>query len=141
VNHSDDPSCWQDFDQGCDVALGPITPGEPITIDARQETARELDTFLDALTGALQDRSPDRTAVLLSESVSLWSSGRQYTGRHAVMEELIIRGVPPLTGVEWIVGTGRWEALCSADSNGAHHITMLLKVLAGNWQIVYTHLD
>jgi hypothetical protein len=45
----------------------------------------------------------------------------------------------PLTDVQWLVGTGRWEALCSAQA-GDRHLTMLLKVIAGNWQIVYQHL-
>jgi hypothetical protein len=39
VNHSDDPSCYQDFDGSCDIALRPIAAGEPITIDANGETA------------------------------------------------------------------------------------------------------
>lgn len=34
VNHSDDPSCYEDFEQGCDIALRPIAVGQPITIDA-----------------------------------------------------------------------------------------------------------
>lgn len=40
-----------------------------------------------------------------------------------------------------MIGSGRWEALCSARSGAADHITVLLKVLAGNWQIVYLHVD
>ena len=50
VNHADDPSCFEDFDRCCDVALRDIAKGEPITIDATQETMRELATFLDAYT-------------------------------------------------------------------------------------------
>jgi hypothetical protein len=48
-----------------------------------------------------------------------------------------------MSGVEWLVGTGRWEALCSAEtetSAGRPHLTVLLKVVAGNWQIVYQHV-
>lgn len=141
VNHSDDPSCWQDFERGCDIARRPIAAGEPITIDARQETARELDTFVRALMDALEARSSDDLALLLSESVSLWSSGRQLLGRHSVINELVGRGVLQLTDIDWIVGTGRWEALCSARSGGVdEHVTMLLKVLAGNWQLIYLHV-
>jgi hypothetical protein len=44
VNHSDEPSCYQDFERGCDIALRSITRGEPITIDFTEETTRELDT-------------------------------------------------------------------------------------------------
>ncbi len=49
----------------------------------------------------------------------------------------------------WIVGTGRWEAVSSYDydlrvqasSNprGAGHVTDVLKVIDGNWQIVDRH--
>lgn len=56
------------------------------------------------------------------------------------MNELVRRGNLPLTEIDWIVGTGRWEALCSARSGGVEHVTMLLKVLAGNWQIIYLHV-
>ena len=52
VNHSDEPSCVEDFDWCCDVALRDIAKGEPVTIDAAQETWRELGTSLDAYTGA-----------------------------------------------------------------------------------------
>ncbi|SDS48669.1 hypothetical protein [Microlunatus soli] len=52
--------------------------------------------------------------------------------------ELSSSAAVPLTEIEWKVGTGRWEAVCSARS-GADHVTMLFKVLAGNWQIIYLH--
>lgn len=92
VNHRDDPSCFQDFDRRCDVALRPITTGEAITIDAGKETARELDTFLFSLVDALDSRSSEGLAALLSESVSLWSGGGQFIGRDSVATELFVRG-------------------------------------------------
>lgn len=140
VNHCDDPSCFQDFERGCDVALRPIATGELVTIDARQETARELDTFVIALHDALDAPSTGALASLLGESVSLWLSGRQYVGRHSVMNELVGARILPLTAIDWIVGTGRWEALCSATVGADEHFTMLLKVLAGNWQVIYLHV-
>ncbi len=120
VNHSADPSCYQDFDRGCDVALRPITRGEPITIDATEETARELSTFLDAYR--------DGVDGLVAADAVRW--GPELTAEQR-------RGI---TGVDWLVGTGRWEALCSAEVTGARHLSLLLKVITGNWQIVYQHL-
>lgn len=123
VNHAAEPSCYQDFERGCDVALRPIGRGEPITIDAGEETARELSTFLDALR--------DGVDGLVAEDAVHW--GAELTGE-------VRRGV---TGEEWLIGTGRWEALCSAEVSGAdgrRHLSMLLKVIAGNWQIVYSHV-
>jgi hypothetical protein len=132
VNHSDDPSCYQDFDRGCDVALRPIARGEPVTIDAGQETARELSTFLDAY------RERRDLADLVDTGAVLWISGRALRGRDAVVAALLAEVTGPLTDVEWLVGTGRWEAVCSGvDRDG--HVTMLLKVVRGNWQLVYQH--
>ncbi|PRX16840.1 hypothetical protein CLV67_118171 [Actinoplanes italicus] len=131
VNHADDPSCYQDFDRGCDVALRPIARGEPITIDATQETARELSTFLDAYRG--RDLAP-----LVDSEAVLWLSGRVFRGREAVVAVLFDEPEPALDAVEWMVGTGRWEAACSAV-DGDRHLTMLLKVIRGNWQMVYQH--
>ncbi|MFC4072894.1 SET domain-containing protein-lysine N-methyltransferase [Actinoplanes subglobosus] len=132
VNHSGDPSCHQDFDRGCDVALRPIARGEAITIDAGLETARELSTFLDAY------RERRDLAGLVDADAVLWVSGRVSRGRDAVTATLLDAATGPLTGVEWLVGTGRWEALCSAEEAG-RHVTMLLKVIRGNWQMVYQH--
>ncbi|GAA4608671.1 hypothetical protein BJY16_006958 [Actinoplanes octamycinicus] len=134
VNHSDDPSCWQDFDRGCDIALRPIARGEPITIDATQETARELSTFLDAYRTA---DSAVRLGELVDADAVLWLSGQAVRGREAVVAALLTEN-RDLTRVEWTVGTGRWEALCSAGTT--RHLTMLLKVVAGNWQLTYQHL-
>jgi hypothetical protein len=82
----------------------------------------------------------------------LWRGRRVARGRDAVVAALAgvvnshNKGDDPgggaLTDVEWLVGTGRWEALCSARAGtGDGHVTLLLKVVAGNWQIVYGHAD
>jgi hypothetical protein len=41
------------------------------------------------------------------------------------------------------VGTGRWEAVGSASTQigeRRRHLTMLVKVILGNWQLVYQHV-
>jgi len=142
VNHSDDPSCHQDFDRCCEVALRPIARGEPITIDAGQETMRELDTFVGAYQRALDRGSASLLTALVDGDATLWLEGRGVRGREAIAQSLLGAGLGSMSGVEWLVGTGRWEALCSAQvGTGAErrHQTMLLKVIAGNWQIVYQH--
>lgn len=142
VNHSDDPSCYQDFDRCCDIALRPIARGEPVTIDANAETARELSTFLGAYEHALKQRSVGDLTALISGEAALWLDNEVVRGGDAVVAALLRAGLTSLSQVEWIIGTGRWEALCStrADTNqGVQHLTVLLKVLAGNWQIVYQH--
>lgn len=142
VNHSDDPTCSQDFERCCDVALRPIAQGEAITIDARAETARELATFLAAYQEAAQVRSTLMLDALVDADAMAWLSGRAVRGRAAVVTALVDDGSGPLTNIEWLVGTGRWEALCSADaedSAGGRHVSILLKVVAGNWQLVYLH--
>ncbi|MFC7622231.1 SET domain-containing protein-lysine N-methyltransferase [Microlunatus sp. GCM10028923] len=140
VNHADDPTCVQDFETSRNVALRPIAAGEPITIDARQETARELDTFLDAYRAALVEPSPDGLGGLVDRDAVLWRSGTAHRGRAAVVAALLA-GDPLLpAGPEWEVGTGRWEALCSAGAGG-RHLTLLLKIIEGNWQLRYLHLD
>ena len=55
-----------------------------------------------------------------------------------MVDALLDEPEPALDDVEWIVGTGRWEAVCSAV-DGDRHLTMLLKVIRGNWQMVYQH--
>ncbi|MEU4620464.1 SET domain-containing protein-lysine N-methyltransferase [Actinoplanes sp. NPDC023801] len=142
VNHSDDPSCCQDFERGCDIALRPIARGEPVTIDATEETARELDTFLDAYLHALRERSGRLLAALIDRDAVLWMAGRAVRGRDAFVTAVAEAGPVSLSEVEWFVGTGRWEALCSADARtakGRRHQSLLLKVIRGNWQIVYHH--
>jgi hypothetical protein len=67
-----------------------------------------------------------------------------HRGRDAVVAALLDNEEVSLSGVEWMVATGRWEALCSGESEtaagGRQHLTMLLEVVAGNWQLVYQHL-
>lgn len=141
VNHSDDPSCFQDFDQGCDVALRPIRAGQQITIDARQETARELDTFMITFVDVLGHRCRQGLTGLLDKAVNLWWDGCRASGQDAVIDRLLSAQVLPLGEIEWLIGTGRWEALCSARAGAAGtHLSMLLKILSGNWQVVYLHL-
>jgi hypothetical protein len=142
VNHSDDPSCYQDFERGSDIALRSITRGEPITIDATEETARELGTFLDAYQRALRDVSSKLLTGLIDRAASLWVAGGVVRGREAFVAAVSELGLVSFSQVEWLVGSGRWEALCSANAEtlrGQRHHTMLLKVIAGNWQIVYHH--
>ena len=53
------------------------------------------------------------------------------------------RGVGLLCGVEWFIGTGRWEAVGSASTqigDRCQHLTMLVKLILGNWQLVYQHV-
>ena len=119
----------------CDIALRPITTGEPITIDATAETARELATFLDAYCGALDARSMPLLGALVDSEATLWLPGGASHGRDAVVAALLNSERGSLTRVEWLVGTGRWEAMCSAETGtvGARrHLTMLLKIVAGN---------
>jgi hypothetical protein len=142
VNHSDDPSCYQDFERRCDIALRSIAQGEPITIDATEETARELGTFLGAYQHALREGTSELLAGLIDRDASLWVAGRAIRGREAFVATVPEAGLVSLSEVEWLVGTGRWEALCYAEAEtvrGRRHQTMLLKVIAGNWQIVYHH--
>jgi hypothetical protein len=142
VNHSDDPSCFQDFDRCCNIALRPIAKGEPITIDSNHETARELDTFLDAYHRALDGRSVPLLGALVDTEACLWVPGQASRGRDAVVAALLNSDQAALSSVEWRVGTGRWEAICSAGTEtaeGLRHLTMLLKIVAGNWQMVYQH--
>jgi hypothetical protein len=142
VNHSDDPSCYQDFERGSDIALRPITRGEPITIDVTEETARELGTFLDVYQRALREQSSELLAGLIDRAASLWVAGGMVRGREAFVVTALEVGLVSLSEVEWFVGTGRWEALCSAEAEtarGRRHHTILLKTIASNWQIVYHH--
>ena len=120
----------------------PITQGEPITIDATEETARELGTFLDAYQRALREGANNLLAALIDGAAVLWVAGRVVRGREAFIAAVSEAGLVALSEVEWLVGTGRWEALCSAQAETAHgrrHQTMLLKVVAGNWQMTYHH--
>lgn len=142
VNHADEPSCYQDFERSCDVALRRIETGEPITIDAGQETNRELLTFLDAYVSAQQLHDARGLADLISPDVVLWEPGRVTRGVHDVASALTANPTQTLIEPEWHVATGRWEALCSAEATGdgvTEHVSLFLRLLDGNWQVVYDH--
>jgi hypothetical protein len=142
VNHADQPSCYQDFDRCCDIALRQIEAGEPITIDATQETGRELLTFLEAYVKAQEHGDFEALRRLISSDAILWQRGRATRGAEQVASILAASPAQALHNVEWQVGTGRWEALCSAELLGKHtggHASLFLRVLAGNWQLVYEH--
>ncbi len=143
VNHAGDPSCYQDFDTACDVALRDITAGEAITIDARQETDRELTTFIAAYLDARERAAVADLYELIDPAAVLWRAGRAARGADAFVAALADRAEPAkLAGIEWLVGTGRWEAICSAQparEDAVRHTTIALKVIAGNWQVVYEH--
>jgi hypothetical protein len=144
ANHSDDPSCIQDFDQCCNIALRPIASGEPVTIDATEETARELDTFLCAYQLALGKRSPELLARLVASEANSYMDRQATRGRDEVVAATLDSYIVSLKEIEWVLGTGRWEALGSAQGltadGGCAHVTVLLKVIAGNWQMVYQHI-
>ena len=143
VNHSDDPSCYQDFDRQCDIARRRIARGEPITIDVQAETARELETFLEAFRQAMDARSQELLEALVDRDATLWAPGGAVRRREAVVARLLELDVMSISDIEWMVGTGRWEAACSAQglttAGDQEHHTLLLKVVKGNWQIIYHH--
>ena len=140
VNHADDPSCYQDFNRTCDVALRPIDSGEPITIDSGEETAHELSTFMDAYFEARRAKAVEDLLVLVDPSMVVWRDGRPIRGHDTVVDALLADGPVRPVSVEWLIGTGRWEALCSAQNPQlGWHLTISLKVVAGNWQILYEH--
>ena len=119
-----------------------IDVGEAITIDATQETGRELSTFLDAYLGAQQRADRDGLVRLLSSDVVIWDHGRVARGAAEVASILAENPARATSDLEWHVGTGRWEALCACEFAGDDfqtHATLFLRVLAGNWQVVYEH--
>jgi SnoaL-like domain len=156
VNHADSPNTYQDFDEQCDIAVRRIEAGEFITTDAHKETDRELTTFLTAYQTAFDSGDYHKVDSLIDDQAVLWLRGRASTSkekmieafRHATAEgperfRLFIRQP------RWIIGTGRWEAVCSHDleihDQFAHdarsigHVTDVVKVIDGNWQIIYRH--
>ncbi len=138
VNHADQPSCYQDFERSCDVALRHIAVGEPITIDATTETDRELSTFFETYVEAQQAPDPVELHRLVSAGAVLWNHGHAERGIEAVVSALAASPMRSPISVEWQIATGRWEALCSAELVG-EHVSLFLRVLEGNWQIVYAH--
>jgi hypothetical protein len=143
VNHAADPSCYQDFERAADIALRAISAGEAITIDATQETDHELATFLDAYLDAQARSAIDDLRQLVDVDAVLWLSGQGHRGREAVVAALAEMESLPSGQPEWIVGTGRWEAACSLQLHGTDgsdgHATFIVKVIAGNWQVIYQH--
>ena len=142
VNHADQPSCYPDFARGCDVALRPIKVGEAITIDATQETSFELSTFFDAYAAAQQTNDYEGLCDLVAADAVLWEHGRVTRGAKNVASAIVVKPTRLLVNPEWHVGTGRWEALCSAqlaDEANEGHASLFLRVLEGNWQVVYDH--
>ncbi len=154
VNHADAPNTWQDFDRQCDVALRRIEPGELITTDARKETDRELATFLLAYETAVNANDVQKLEMLVDDGAFGWMDVRGHVDRLRIVEALrdgardaAVRFTT--RDPHWIVGTGRWEAISSYDydlrvqassnTRGAGHVTDVLKVIDGNWQIVYRH--
>ena len=115
VNHSDDPTCVEDFDRWCFVARRDLVRGDPITIDATQETVHELTTFLHAYRDARRSRSKAILESLIDDEAIHRESGGAVRGRGAVVDHLL-HGYEPLVEVEWFVGTERWEAVCSATA-------------------------
>jgi hypothetical protein len=142
VNHSDEPTCYEDFERCCDIALRRIEVGEAITIDASQETDRELSTFLDAYFAAQLDADRDCLLRLLSADAVIWDHGRSARGAEEAASMLAGTPAQGIGEVEWHMGTGRWEALCSVQlvsDDKQIHTSLFLRVLAGNWQVVYEH--
>jgi uncharacterized protein len=157
VNHSDTPNTYQDFDAQCDIALSPIEEDEFITTDATKETDRELSTFLAAYVSAVNSGDYRKVDLLVDDQAVLWVAGPKakrdlidgLKGRAASHAE----GLPiSISDVHWFIGTGRWEAVASYDveSQGEAgalallspgHVTDVLKLLEGNWQIIYRHLS
>jgi hypothetical protein len=138
VNHADQPSCYQDFERSCDVALRRIMVGEPITIDATTETDHELSTFFEAYLKAQQTPDPGKLSRLVSADAVLWNQGHARRGVEEVVYALAASPMQSLISVEWQIATGRWEALCSVELVG-EHLSLFLRVQEGNWQIVYAH--
>jgi hypothetical protein len=150
VNHADTPNTWQDFDRQCDIALRRIEAGELITTDARKETDRELETFLRAYETAVNGNQLQRLEALVDDGAFGWVETRGEVDKVGIVEApldaAIDRDTDPCLTVrnpKWIIGTGRWEAVCSYDCDtpfhSGGHVTDVLKVVDGNWQIIYRH--
>jgi hypothetical protein len=157
VNHSDAPNTYQDFDAQCDIALRPIEQSEFITTDATKETDRELSTFLEAYEAAVNDGDYRKLDLLIDDQAVLWVDGPK-AKRHLI-DSLRTRAAAHAEGpaiairdVRWFIGTGRWEAVASYNIESRAeagaialfspgHVTDLLKILEGNWQLVYRHLS
>ena len=150
VNHADTPNTWQDFDRQCAIALRRIEAGELITTDARRETDRELETFLGAYVTAVNANDHQKLEALIDQGAFGWVETLGEVDKAGIVGALLDAATdrdtsPRLTvrNPRWIIGTGRWEAVCSYDCDvqfdSAGHVTDVLKVVDGNWQIIYRH--
>jgi hypothetical protein len=148
TNHSERPTVHDDFEHGRLVALRHISRGEPITIDAMRQTDRELTTFMEALATACSNGDRDALLELIADTAFARLPDGMHRGAADVAEELLRfhtgnRAIPA-SAREWIVGRHRWEAVCSAGfaDGGARrwHVTAMLEVIEGNWQLVYEHV-
>ncbi len=156
VNHADSPNTYQDFDEQCDIALRRIEAGEFITTDVRKETDRELTTFLTTYQTAIDTGDHDKLDTLIDDQAVFWLRGRLVSTKAEMIEafrQTTVDG-PERSRLSirqpcWIIGTGRWEAVCSydfeirdhlaPDARSSGHVTDVLKVIDGNWQIIYGH--
>lgn len=147
VNHSEQPNTYQDFDRGCDFALRRIEPGELITLNAWTETDRELATFLAAFAEAVQRADSAKLDALVDANFLGWHGAERVT-KERLLDALGAVEAVTMATPEWIVGTGRWEAVCSYEMTRllrggeirTGRCTDVLKVIDGNWQLVYRHL-
>jgi ketosteroid isomerase-like protein len=153
VNHADSPNTYQDFDQQSDIALRRIEPDELITTDARRDTDRELATFLSAYETAINTCDWQTLGRLIDDDAVLVGSGP--ASKAKMLETLAAADADTddlrvsVGEAHWIIATGRWEAVCSynvsvgtlsePDARSRGHVTVVLKVIDGNWQIIYRH--
>jgi hypothetical protein len=149
TNHSDQPSAHEDFEQSCLIALRHISKGEPITTDAMRETDRELATFMEAFSRACEKGDRDALSQLVADTAIVWLPDGMRQGELDVLEELqrFHAADRPISlgDLEWILGRHRWDAVCSFDITDRAtarewHATVMLKVMEGNWQLVYEHV-
>ena len=154
VNHSDDPNTWQDFDRQCNIASRPIATGELVTTDAHKETEHELKTFLLAYQDAVSKRDVESLESLFDDAAFGWVEPHGHVERQQLIEEATSRAAAAgvtmtISDPKWLIGTGRWEAVCSYDCPPqpvgssspvrTRHATDVLRVIDGNWQFVYRH--
>jgi hypothetical protein len=137
ANHDERPNTRQDFDRGCDVALRRIEAGELITLDARKETERELATFFATYERAARGSDPRPLKALIDPGAAGWVGGPGRVDRDGIIDAVLGHRVE-VRDPTWIIATGRWEAVCSYDW-GAGHVTDVLEVVDGNWQLVLRH--
>lgn len=154
MNHADSPNTYQDFDQQSDIALRRIEAGELITTDAQKETNRELATFQSAYETSINTCDWQTLDRLIDDDAVLWLKGGR-ASKAKMLETLAAAdaGTDDLSmsvgEPHWIIATGRWEAVCLYDvevgalsapeARSRGHVTDVLKVIDGNWQMMYRH--